>query len=441
MPSRALWQVGAHGTGATVPPVDEQVVRIVLHTPALGEMTLSPSSHPRLFALAKVSLGWLGVVSEVTIQCVDAHKLLQHTFVETREGVRQRHLSHLKHQHMRYMWIPHTDTVVVVTCDPTNDTIEAAVNSNTPAAQRAAADLAAAAPLRELLLKSSAQRGKRVGRREADSMNFAQLRDALLALAPLDREHVIAVNEAEAAYWRQAQARAPTHAIAHTRPSLARAPHLSPPISLPHLSPARGRLAQGYRVDWSDKILGFDCGGQQWVSEVAMPCGTLASPDGRDLDFMGELLALVEASDIPAPAPIEQRWTRRSTARMSPAHSEGEDDLHTWVGIIMYLPPDNEEQRAAITKRFWEYNAMCRRELWPRYGCHQHWAKIELPESESELATMRARLAERYPLDELNALKKRFDPRGVLGNTLVDTLLLPESELKQMRAKGAGPTG
>ena len=100
---------------------------MVLHTPALGEMTLSPSSHPRLFELAKVSLGWLGVVSEVTIQCVDAHKLLQHTFVETREGVRQRHLSHLKHQHMRYMWIPHTDTVVVVACDPTNDTVEAAV--------------------------------------------------------------------------------------------------------------------------------------------------------------------------------------------------------------------------------------------------------------------------------------------------------------------------
>ena len=396
-------QVGAHGTGATVPPVDEQVVRMVLHTPALGEMTLSPSSHPRLFELAKVSLGWLGVVSEVTIQCVDAHKLLQHTFVETREGVRQRHLSHLKHQHMRYMWIPHTDTVVVVACDPTNDTVEAAVNSNAgSAAERTAADLAAAAPLRELLLKSSEKRGTRVSKRDADSMNFAQLRDALLALAPLDREHVIAVNEAEAKYWHQ---------------------------------------AQGYRVDWSDKILGFDCGGQQWVSEVAMPCGTLAKPDGRDLNFMSELLGLIEASDIPTPAPIEQRWTRRSTARMSPAHSEGEDDLHTWVGIIMYLPPDNEEQRAAITKRFWEYNAMCRQHLWPRYGCHQHWAKIELPDSESELATMRARLAERFPLDELHALKKRFDPRGVLGNTLVDTLLLPESELKQMRAKGAGPIG
>ena len=36
-------------------------------------------------------------------------------------------------------------------------------------------------------------------------MSFAQLRDELLALAPLDRAHVIRVNEAEARYWQQAQ--------------------------------------------------------------------------------------------------------------------------------------------------------------------------------------------------------------------------------------------
>ena len=80
-------QVGAHGTGAGVPPVDEQVVRLVLHTPALGALELSEEKNPKLFYLAKVGLGWLGVVSEVTIQCVKAHKLVQHTYVETREGI------------------------------------------------------------------------------------------------------------------------------------------------------------------------------------------------------------------------------------------------------------------------------------------------------------------------------------------------------------------
>merc|ERR1719271_2234290 len=63
--------VGAHGTGATVPPVDEQVVR-----------------------------------------------LLQHTFVQTRAEVEASHARNLEYQHMRYMWIPHTDSVVVVASNP-----------------------------------------------------------------------------------------------------------------------------------------------------------------------------------------------------------------------------------------------------------------------------------------------------------------------------------
>jgi len=331
-----------------------------------------------------VGLGWLGVVSEVTLQCVPSHKLMQHTFVETRQGIRERHLQHLAHQHMRYMWIPHTDTVVVVTCDPIDEATPA------PPSISAAADLAAAQPLRELLVKASKERGKRVSARDVSGMNFAQLRDALLALAPLDREHVIAVNNAEASYWKS---------------------------------------AQGFRVDWSDKLLGFDCGGQQWVSEVVMPCGTLTAPDKRDLQYMDELLAMIEATDLPTPAPIEQRWTRRSRARMSPAHSEGDHDLHSWVGIIMYLPTADDEQRAAITKRFWEYNALCRERLWPKFGCHQHWAKIELPDDEAELQRMRKRLAERFPLDELRAVKRKFDPRGVLGNELIDTLLLADEQL------------
>lgn len=34
-------------------------------------------------------------------------------------------------------------------------------------------------------------------------------------------------------------------------------------------------------MGWSDEILGFDCGGQQWVLETAFPAGTQQQPDGR----------------------------------------------------------------------------------------------------------------------------------------------------------------
>merc|ERR1719460_1389053 len=108
-------------------------------------------------------------------------------------------------------------------------------------------------------------------------MNFAQLRDALLAVAPLDKGHVVEVNRAEAEFWRR---------------------------------------AQGYRVDWSDKILGFECGGQQWVWEVAFPTGSLSEPSGADLNFIDELMQGIQKNGIPAPAPIEQRWTSCSTSKM-----------------------------------------------------------------------------------------------------------------------------
>lgn len=74
-------QVGAHGTGARVPPVDEQVVEMTLVTPAEGSLVLSEASERELFRTARVGLGACGVVAEVVLQCVPAHQLLEHTFV------------------------------------------------------------------------------------------------------------------------------------------------------------------------------------------------------------------------------------------------------------------------------------------------------------------------------------------------------------------------
>lgn len=72
---------------------------------------------------------------------------------------------------------------------------------------------------------------------------------------------------------------------------------------------------------------------------------------------MDDLLNKLEAAKIPAPSPIEQRWTCGSASHMSPASAasqegDSQDHLFSWVGIIMYLPPDNNRQRAAITKRY-----------------------------------------------------------------------------------------
>ena len=81
----------------------------------------------------------------------------------------------------------------------------------------------------------------------------------------------------------------------------------------------------------------------------ALPC---RNPSGADLAYVRDLLGDIEAYSIPAPAPIEQRWTAASRSDMSPAHSHTPPDpVFSWVGIIMYLPTEVPEQRRLITER------------------------------------------------------------------------------------------
>lgn len=54
-------------------------MKLATANPALGTLTLSRASNPALFDLARVGLGALGVLVEVTLRCVPAHDLLEHT--------------------------------------------------------------------------------------------------------------------------------------------------------------------------------------------------------------------------------------------------------------------------------------------------------------------------------------------------------------------------
>jgi L-galactono-1,4-lactone dehydrogenase len=84
-------QVGAHGTGAGLPPIDEQVISLKLVTPAKGTLELSRDKDPELFYLARCGLGGLGVVAEVTLQCVERHQLVEHTFVSNADEIKKNH--------------------------------------------------------------------------------------------------------------------------------------------------------------------------------------------------------------------------------------------------------------------------------------------------------------------------------------------------------------
>jgi L-galactono-1,4-lactone dehydrogenase len=378
-------QVGAHGTGARIPPVDEQVVSFRMVTPALGSMEVGRSSP--LFPLLRVGLGAFGVVTEVTLQAVPAHKLVEYTKVLSHDMLRERHQELIEsHQHLRYMWIPYTDTVVVVYSDPLEQaTTPAALTLNQNDREFRLA------PMRELL---ASKNSKRINEEELHGMNFAELRDQLIALDPLNTSWIQQVNRAEAEFWKR---------------------------------------SEGIRIDWSDRILGFDCGGQQWVSETAFhaPIGQF-----RDIDYMMKLLRLIQKHQIPAPAPIEQRWTSGSSSIMSPVYRKpgslsAAEDVFSWVGIIMYLPTTDEHTRTSISKEFWHYKSLCS-DLWQEYDAAEHWAKIEVPSPlymEPQLAAkykdfVLQRVRSKFPLEEFRRSHELLDPKRIMTNRFIDELVL-----------------
>ena len=84
-------QVSAHGTGAKLPPVDEQVVALRIASPGSGGAVEMRRGEDAAFPWACVGLGSMGVVTELTLQCVPAHRLAEDTFVASHKEVRQKH--------------------------------------------------------------------------------------------------------------------------------------------------------------------------------------------------------------------------------------------------------------------------------------------------------------------------------------------------------------
>lgn len=284
-----FFQIGAHGTGALISPVDDFITKIKMVTPARGTVELTPDDG-EMFDLAKVGLGCLGVVSEVTMQCVPAHNLLEHTYVLSRAEAKSQINQLLKqHKHIRYMWIPYSDTVVVVTNDPEDEHSATLVEKGNIVKEDGSDPFG---PFKVLLNNLANEYNQQLSSEDIEGKGFGELRDKLLSFGPLNSEVVKRVNEAEALFWRN---------------------------------------NEGYQLKPSDQLLQFDCGGQQWVFEVCFNTGSYENNNGNDMLFMENILHKIESQNLPAPAPIEQRWSASSSSLMSPAHGE-KGGLHCWIG-------------------------------------------------------------------------------------------------------------
>lgn len=98
---------GTHGTGLTLGNLASSIVGMKLVQPD-GRIIVVDESTPDLLQAGRVSMGVLGIVSEITLQVTDSFNLHERIWREDFESVMEKHdeLAH-KHRHFSFFWCPY----------------------------------------------------------------------------------------------------------------------------------------------------------------------------------------------------------------------------------------------------------------------------------------------------------------------------------------------
>jgi len=111
---------GTHGTGARTPILSTSIQKIRL-VDGLGKIHELDAAHePELFSAARVNLGCLGVVTEITFRCVDAFDLeerLELVDFDTALADLDTYLN--TNDYCKLWWFPYTDKLQVYTFNRT----------------------------------------------------------------------------------------------------------------------------------------------------------------------------------------------------------------------------------------------------------------------------------------------------------------------------------
>lgn len=115
---------GTHGTGEKLGAVHAQVESLQLVTGRGDVLECSATKNPEVFDAARVSLGSLGFVTEVTLRNVAAHKLKRRVWLEPLDALLERFdtLAAQHHSFEIYL-IPHLDSGVAIAIDPTDEPV------------------------------------------------------------------------------------------------------------------------------------------------------------------------------------------------------------------------------------------------------------------------------------------------------------------------------
>ncbi|KAJ3125893.1 hypothetical protein HK098_008144 [Nowakowskiella sp. JEL0407] len=392
-----LIQTHSHGTGATRAPLDDYITAIKIVTPALGILELSSDETDptlqELFKYARSGLGRLGIIAEVEMKCVDAHKLKEEIMVVEKDKIREMHPKLMNENlHLKYIWIPHTPSIVVIKSNPVplDTPIYTSVSDDEDERKKPLYDLYY--KLQEVDFNAL----PRISRETIAKISAKDIRDRLYMIDPTNKEHVKLINEVSETYWKS---------------------------------------RQGVRVDWSEKVLSRVVENPYEKFEVAFPAtsgktgmlGKYQVDKYHDLDFMFEFLQRVEENGYGVHDCIEQTWSAASSSPLSPAFDATEaaapstslkpvlkPNVYSWVGVGMYLPNMGEKLKK-IKTQLHEMRNMTITEFWDKYGCMEHWSTNCAKSMYGAKMVVKAEKG-RKAIKRLHELREILDPYNILGS-------------------------
>ncbi|MFN8489627.1 MAG: D-arabinono-1,4-lactone oxidase [Caldilineaceae bacterium] len=110
---------GTHGTGRTLGSIATQVVGLRLVIASGEVIECSPTVEPEIFKAAQISLGALGVITQVTLRLLPAYQLHERTWVASfAECLTQLDELIKTNRHFEFFWAPSEDACAMKALNP-----------------------------------------------------------------------------------------------------------------------------------------------------------------------------------------------------------------------------------------------------------------------------------------------------------------------------------